>query len=1545
MAPQHKIEKTRRQYNQWVATESLEDYALRYSPESFRKWSSFVIGNTAIGSISFLALEAIGAALLLDYGFSNAFWGIVFASLIIFMTGIPIAYYCARYNVDIDLLTRSAGFGYVGSTVTSLIYASFCFIFFALEAAIMAQALLLYFGLPLFLGYIVCSLIIIPIVFYGITLINRLQLWTQPLWIILMLIPLYFVLISEPDVLNKVGNFSGTMTGSNQFDSYYFGIAFGISLSLIAQIGEQVDYLRFMPEKHKNNRLSWWFVVIMAGPGWILLGFFKQMIGILLAALAVLSGLALAEAKQPVQMYDIAYRFVFDNPETALLLSMIFVVVSQIKINVTNAYAGSLAWSNFFSRVTHSHPGRVIWLIFNIAVALILMEMGVFEALTKVLGLYSNIAIAWIAAITADLVINKPLKLSPAMVEFKRAHLFSFNPVGFVSMTLASVISMAAFTGLFGLYAQAYASLLALSISFVLTPVIAKLTRGKFYIARTNEEYSCSEKLEICGVCEKRYAQTDMAYCPYYDQPICSLCCTLDSNCHDGCKPEQPEFYQQGVCWIVNLLSANKISQNSCRRIANFLLTWGFMLTIVGSIIWIVFVEQTELSDTEFIAYLRTGFYQIFLISALVLSVFAWWIVLMHESRHLAEIELDEQNIRLTEEIAVRKQAQQRAMQSALELRKQTDVIERNYQQLARSETLFRQLIQAQPAVFFRVDAKFLNFTFVSKQAETILGYPVEQWLDEPHFWENHLHEEDRSWAPKFCFTQTKAFHNHEMEYRMISAKGEIIWIRDIVNLIIEDGEVKELIGFLMDITQSKVDSDKIQRLSELYATLSQINQAIIKKTDETELFDELCRIAVRLGSLSMAWVGVKRDRDQRIIPVARAGEHVEYLNEIKISANPALAEGRGPSGTAYREQKVVVIKRFMGDVRTKPWQHVAKTFNWASSCCIPIIRGNESYAVFNVYSQIEGYFTDEIVQLLTELGEDLNFALESFDRETARKKAEDELYLSAQVFAQSQEAILITDKNNHILSVNQAFTRITGYTDEEVKGKNINMYSSDRQNFDFYRTMWKEINTLNYWQGEIWNRRKNGEIFPVWMSISCVKDTQDKINNYIVIFSDISQHKEAEAHIEHLAHYDPLTDLPNRVLLKAHVDHELITAERNRSHFALLFLDLDHFKNINDSLGHPAGDKLLVEIARRLKTVVREEDTVSRLGGDEFNILLPDTNFKGAALVVEKIITAINEPAVIDNNQLHISTSVGISLFPENGKDYETLHKNADTALYQAKANGRNQYQFFTLEMQQKTLQRLKIETHLRKALVSNELVLYYQPQVDAVSHKIIGAEALIRWRHPQWGLVSPAEFIPVAEDTGLIIPMGDWVLQEAVQQIKIWHQAGYDDLTVAVNLSMAQFCEQTLVKKVVDVLTRVQLESRFLELELTESMAMKNAEEAITITQDLAKTGIQLSIDDFGTGYSSLAYLQRFALDKLKIDQSFTAKIVENQGTENIVNAIISLAKSLDLKTIAEGVETKEQFEMLIAKDCDQIQGYYFSRPLPASEFTTLLEKGFDK
>jgi signal transduction histidine kinase/DNA-binding response OmpR family regulator/purine-cytosine permease-like protein/HPt (histidine-containing phosphotransfer) domain-containing protein len=649
-------------YNSWVKDENLEDYSLRYVPQSFRKWSEFTIANSALGGISFLALEAIGATIALAYGFTNAFYAILFASVIIFIAGIPISYACAKHNIDIDLLTRSCGFGYVGSTFTSLIYASFCFIFFALEAAIMAQALEIYFGLPLTWGYILSSLVIIPIVFYGFTLISKLQIYTQPLWLTLMVLPYFFVLQKEPGIINSFLNLEGSVSGGNGFNLYYFGLAAGVSFSLIAQIGEQVDYLRFMPNLTKENKVRWWGSVLFAGPGWIFLGFLKQMGGIFFAALIILAGHGIAHANEPIQMYLLAYEYVFDNPEVVLGVSTLFVIVSQVKINVTNAYAGSLAWSNFFSRLSYSHPGRVVWVVFNVAIALMLMLFGVFGAIEKILGLYSNVAISWIGVLVADLVINKPFGLSPKIIEFKRAHLYDANPVGVGSMLLASLVSTFAFSGLLGEMAQAFSAFIALGISFILTPIFAYLTNGKYYILREDDIHTSSNEassVSVCSACGDKYDYLDMVVCPIPNDNICSLCCSLNSTCKDQCKIEVE--VSVGIKLAEYVSQKLNLSRNVVAQTISFFTVFTTLSSITGFLLWTVyFVKQDGmLPDSTLI--MSELLYQIYFVIIAFLSPISLVIVLVKKSHALAEKEISDKNKILLNEVAIRKEAEKKA--------------------------------------------------------------------------------------------------------------------------------------------------------------------------------------------------------------------------------------------------------------------------------------------------------------------------------------------------------------------------------------------------------------------------------------------------------------------------------------------------------------------------------------------------------------------------------------------------------------------------------------------------------------------------------------------------------------------------------------------------------------------------------------------------------------------------------------------------------------------------------------------------------------------
>lgn len=553
----------------------------------------------------------------------------------------------------------------------------------------------------------------------------------------------------------------------------------------------------------------------------------------------------------------------------------------------------------------------------------------------------------------------------------------------------------------------------------------------------------------------------------------------------------------------------------------------------------------------------------------------------------------------------------------------------------------------------------------------------------------------------------------------------------------------------------------------------------------------------------------------------------------------------------------------------------------------------------------------------------------------TERRRAEEQLKLAFTAIRHSGEGILVTDAKQKILSVNAAFEAMTGYSADEVIGETHSIVTSGRHDERFYSAIHESLNSTGHWQGEVWNRRKNGEVFPEWLGVSVVRDDDGQAKYYVYIYSDMSERVEAQQRIELLAHHDPLTGLPNRLLLRDRMEQAQAQANRMQSHVALMFLDLDRFKMINDSLGHPAGDTLLREVVERLKNCIRESDTISRQGGDEFIILLNDVRDReAAARVAEKIQQRMAEPVVLGQHSLNTSFSIGVALYPDDGEDFDSLLQKADTAMYHAKEAGRNGHRFFTEQMNQKVVEHLTMETQLRRALENKEFVLHYQPQMDLHEGRIIGVEALIRWNNPEQGLVSPSRFIPVAEDSGLIVPIGAWALNEACRQARAWQDAGLAPFVVAVNLSAVQFRRMDLVTTVINALVLSDLDSQWLELELTESILIQDAEATLDCVRRLKALGVKLSVDDFGTGYSSLAYLKRFAVDKLKIDQSFVRDLMSDPDDAAIVRAIIQMAHSLKLKTIAEGVESEEVANLLRLFHCDEIQGFWFARPMPADQ-----------
>ncbi len=750
-APQRVI-KIRRDYNSWVASETLEDYALRYTPQRFRKWSAFRVTNTAFGAASFLILEAVGATLLVQYGFVNAFWAIVATGLIIFMAGLPISIYAARYGVDMDLLTRGAGFGYIGSTLTSLIYASFTFIFFALEAAVMAYALELALGVPPRWGYLVCALVVIPLVTHGVSAISRLQAWTQPLWLVMLVVPFVFVLVKDPGTIAGVMQYGGESGLGNRFDLHLFGAALTVGIALITQMGEQADYLRFMPAQTPANKWRWYTSVLVGGPGWVVLGVLKMLGGALLAYIAITHSVPTDRAVDPNQMYLVAYEYVFRDYNWAVVATALFVVVSQLKINVTNAYAGSLAWSNFFSRLTHSHPGRVVWVVFNTFIAFMLMEMNVFEALGDVLGLYSNIAIAWMMAVVADLVINKPLGLSPKGIEFKRAYLYDINPVGVGAMLLASVLSITAHLGLWGDDARAFSAVIALVTALVAAPLIAWATKGRYYLARTPEpERAGGDVTDVggyqrlwppaglrrCVICEREYETPDMAHCPAYQGPICSLCCTLDARCGDACKPHANLSTQWSAA--LRWLLPKRIWPYLDTGLGHFLLLMVVIVPVLAAVLGLLYHQELRtlaenalnaayisgaLSAEQSGAALRSGLVKAYLALLLVSGIVAWWLVLAHKSRQVAQEESNRQTHLLHEQTVV--------LQQEIDAHRITDAALQSARVVAEQATLQAEQAQAQAEAAKRVaeqanQAKSRYISAISHELRTplnsILGY------------------------------------------------------------------------------------------------------------------------------------------------------------------------------------------------------------------------------------------------------------------------------------------------------------------------------------------------------------------------------------------------------------------------------------------------------------------------------------------------------------------------------------------------------------------------------------------------------------------------------------------------------------------------------------------------------------------------------------------------------------------------------------------------------------------------------------------------------
>jgi diguanylate cyclase (GGDEF)-like protein/PAS domain S-box-containing protein len=665
--------------------------------------------------------------------------------------------------------------------------------------------------------------------------------------------------------------------------------------------------------------------------------------------------------------------------------------------------------------------------------------------------------------------------------------------------------------------------------------------------------------------------------------------------------------------------------------------------------------------------------------------------------------------------------------------------------------------------------------------------------------------------------------------------------------------------------------------------------------------------------------VTARRSAETEIRRLARIPEESPHPI-IRASRDGRILYQNGPARQMMAVEDAAPSKT--GDLLPASWQQrVVEALDAATTLEWDIEQGSGYYHVVSVPVPDKGY---------------VNFYLTDI---TERRRAEDQLRLAAKVFDTTSDAIFVTDAKGDIRDVNAAFETVTGYSRETVIGRNPRMFRSGVHGDDFYHGMWTSLLSTGSWQGEIWDRRQNGEVYPKWMSINALKDSEGRTTHYVSVFNDISTLKQTELQLERMAHYDPLTQLPNRILFQDRLMQALEHAARNDSQVALFFLDLDRFKNINDTLGHRAGDLLLMEVGQRLRERLRAEDTVARLGGDEFTFILPEIqSISTVARIAEKTLNALSMPFELEGQEVFISASIGITVFPQDGGDVETMVRNADTAMYHAKHKGKNTFEFYTRVMNEEAQERMRIDTLLRGALGRDELSLVFQPRRNLRSGLVVGAEALIRWASPVLGDVPPSRFIPVAEETGEILRIGEWALRTACGFARQWQDRCAADLRMAVNLSPRQFWDENLVNAVREALDASGLQPELLELEITEGSLIENVERTGRTLTELKAMGVVISVDDFGTGYSSLSYLRRFPLGILKVDQSFVRELPDQADDAAITRAILAMAHSLNLEVIAEGVENDRQVEFLREGGCDQAQGFHIGRPVSAREFQRL-------
>jgi diguanylate cyclase (GGDEF)-like protein/PAS domain S-box-containing protein len=799
---------------------------------------------------------------------------------------------------------------------------------------------------------------------------------------------------------------------------------------------------------------------------------------------------------------------------------------------------------------------------------------------------------------------------------------------------------------------------------------------------------------------------------------------------------------------------------------------------------------------------------------------------------------------------------------------------------VAHREERFRTIVTQVPGAVFRVRPGGA-IDFVSDAIENISGYPARMFMDAgTDRWSDIICPEDRRPRRRQVKEAVLAVRPYEIEYRIVDADGIERWVLESGQPVAQDGDAAFWVdGIISDISERKYDEMRIEAL-----------------------------LAEQDAVLDNVVFGIVQERDLRVVSTNRRFDELFGYAEGELVGEPISV--LFPTVEMY-EQGI--------------------------AASIPMLASGADFTDEHLYRRRDGslFMCQVSGRVLDPERPREGGSIWVFADITERRQAEEKLRLAATVLEHIADGVMVIDVHGRIVATNPAYTQITGYTESEAVGTEsgltrASLASSAGHEPAFYDGLWRDLAETGFWRGEIWSTRKNGEVYLEWLTVSAVRDDDDTVSHYVCVFSDITRLKESQEKLDHLAHHDPLTGLPNRLMFHDRLQHAMVRAARAGSQLAVLFIDLDRFKNVNDTLGHQVGDELLRHVANALSSCLRDGDTLARLGGDEFIVLLEDVDGeRGARLVAEKLMRLFGQSVPVSSYELFVTGSVGISLFPQDGADLNRLIRNADVAMYQAKARGRNGYAFYAPSMEGEGLERLRLEALLRRSIEKNEIWLAYQPQVEIDSGRLIGVEALVRWNSPELGQVAPGRFIPLAEDIGFINQLGSWVLEQACRQVVCWDQAGLRVPKIAVNLSARQFDRGGLAGTVERVLRETGLPPHRLQLEVTESVIM-NTGDAMQYINDLHAIGVELAIDDFGTGYSSLAYLKRLPVQTLKIDRSFIKDISTDANDEAIAIAIIQLGKSMNLAVIAEGVETVEQAAFLLRHGCRRAQGYLYARPL---------------